>query len=709
MKTIRTIWSAVRALWLRRTVKREIDEELRFHLEQRTAENVAAGMTPEEAAREARVHFGNLQSVREKCRDICHGNWGEALSQDIRFGLRMLRKNPGFTTVAVLTLALGIGANTAIFSLINAYLLQPLPYAEPDRLVNVSQCNERGGIRTTSSGAFLDWKENSKLFDSMAAQRGVQQNLTGGGGEPIRIAGFEVTADFFRVFRVKPVLGRVFTEQEDSPGGDSRVVVLVDDFWRSQFQGDPAIVGRTLRLDEESCTVIGVIPSNVLLNPGARFFRPSAIRAQSWKVSHDYAYPCFVTGRLAPGVNLLQAQAELNAIKKQRNAEYPIFMSKWGVAVRSLHEANFGGMRQPLLLLLATVGAVLLIACANVANLLLAKAVSRQQEIAIRASLGASSGRIVRQMLTESLLLAAGGGILGLTFAEAALGPLARLAARGAQTLNPVVIDGRVLAFSIAVTCATGFLFGLLPALRVRSANLVSDIKSGGRGSTSGPRRTQALLIVSEMAATVVLLAGVGLLLRSFVNAYNAERGFIAESTLTFDLSRAEAKVPTLDDRVAFVRDLLQRLEALPGVTAAGMSTTLPLDGNGLGDVICIEGKQDTQSDFFTAYDFIAGNYFEAVGTPLLRGRMLTESDNSTNAPCVLLVNQRWDTGCLATKIRWGGACIFASAHGRSSAWWPTCASINWMAPPHPTSMVSKCIFHGKTASSCGPGWPRYR
>jgi putative ABC transport system permease protein len=638
VKILRTIWLRIRSLWQRREVKQEIDEELRFHLEQRTAENIAAGMSPEAAAREARKHFGNWQNIREECREIRCANWGEALLQDIRFGLRVLRKNPGFTAVAVLTLALGVGANTAIFSLINAYLIQPLPYPESERLVAIAERNDGGGFTSVAGGAYLDWSENARLFEGMASRRGADQNLTGG-DQPVRILGAEITADYFRVLRIQPSLGRLFTPEEYSPAGEAHVVVLTDDLWRSQFQGDPAVIGRLIRLDEESFTVIGVIPARLLPNDNARFFRPVNLRAQPWKTSHDYNYVCSVIGRLAPGVSLQQAEAELNAIKKQRNAEYPPFMAKWGVAVQSLHEALYGGMRGPLLIMLSAVGAVLLIGCANVANLLLAKAAAREQEIAIRASLGASTGRIVRQMLTESLLLALGGGVVGVLLGAAALGPLIRLTG-GSQPLTPVAIDGAVLAFSLAVTAATGLLFGLLPALRVRSASLAGNLKSGGRGSTAGPRRAQSLLIVSEIALTVMLLAGVGLLLRSFVNAYNAQRGFNAEGALIFDLSRSGSKVPSLDHRVAFVQELLQRLEALPGVTAAGMSTTLPLTGNGLDDQVSDEEKPETLNKFNTAYDCVAGNYFQAVGTPLLKGRFLTPADNSTNAPCVILVNQ---------------------------------------------------------------------
>ena len=560
---------------------------------------------------------------------------------DLRFALRQLRKAPGFVAVAIITLALGIGANTAIFSVVNALLLQPLPYPESGRLVQVWEAPNTGGFNVTCGGVFMDWQDHTTKLETIAAAHLANKNLTGG-GDPVRVSGLEVTADYLRVLRVNPVLGRGFMAQDDAPGGNRHVVVITHELWQSRLQGDPAVIGRALRLDAESYTVIGVLPPNALFATDSSFLVPATIRAEGYKQSRDFNYVCTVIGRLKPGATAEQAGAELTAAKQALNSNYPSFKIPWGVAVQSLHESIFGNTRPYVLTLLTAVGVVLLIACANVANLLLAKASSRQSEIAIRVAMGATTGRIIRQLLTESMLLAVAGGLIGFWFGWLAIGPL--VAFVGARALPPGVtvgIDGTVLVFGLGATCATGFLFGIFPALGAARPDLNSHLKEGARGSTTGSRRRlQSLLIVSETALTVVLLASAGLLMRSFVKALGANTGFNRDSVLMFDLSQPGTKAPTVEHRVRFVRAVMDRIAQIPGVATVGMMSSTPMTPNtGYGDLVSREDKPDTRNNLGAGFDSVAGDAFQTLGIPLLRGRFFTEADNNATAPKVMIIN----------------------------------------------------------------------
>ena len=559
--------------------------------------------------------------------------------QDLRFAFRQLAQSPGILAIAVLTLALGIGANTAIFSIVDALLLRPLPYAEPDRIVQVWEVPNTGGFAITCGGVFMDWQDHATQLEFIAAAHPADKNLTGG-GEPIRLSGLEVSADYLRVLRVNPVLGRGFSPQDDAPGGDRHVIVLTYELWQSRFQGDPAVLGRPIALDSESLTVIGVLPPHALLATNVGFLTPATIRAEAWKQSRDYNYVCFVIGRLKPGATMHQAEAELAAAKAGLNSSYPKFKEKWTVGLQTLQEATFGGSRPYVLPLLAAVGAVLLIACANVANLLLTKASSRQGEIAVRVALGATPGRIVRQLLTESMLLAAVGGGLGVLFAWLAIDPLVAFARVPAQV--PIGIDARVLFFALGATSATGLLFGIFPALSVARPDLNHHLKEGTRGSSGGARRRlQSLLIVAETALTVVLLVAAGLLLRSFAKALAADSGFDPKNVLVFDLSQPNTKAPTAGHRVRFMRDILQRIEQIPGVAAAGLVSSAPMNGLvGFGDLVSREDRPETRNDLQTGFDSATGGFFQAAGIPLLRGRLFTEADNDEKAPKVMLINE---------------------------------------------------------------------
>jgi predicted permease len=560
---------------------------------------------------------------------------------DLRYALRQLAKSPGFAAVTVLTLAIGIGANTAIFSIVDAVLLEPLPYPQSDRLVQVCEMPEPGNyIPFASGGAFVDWQDESTQLESISAAHQVDSNLTGF-GEPVRLHGLEVSADYLHVFGIRPALGRDFVRSEDSAGGDRDVVIVSHELWQSHLGGDTAIVGRRIRLDGNSLLVIGVLPAHALFANDASFLTPSVIRPSAHHMSRDYNYVVSIVGRLKPGASAAQAAEELTVAKRAVKSLYPVFKQKWTVGMLSLHEEIFGDMRPYVLTLFCAVAVVLLIACANVANLLLARATARQSEIAVRVALGATSRRIVRQLLTESLILALAGGIAGLVIGELALKPLVAFA--GIQDLagGAIGINARILAFTLAASCATGVIFGLVPAVSAARPDLSNRLKEGARGSTSGShRRTQALLLVSETALTVLLLVCAGLLLRSFVKAMDADPGFRADNVMVFNLTVSNSRAPENADKVRLGQIIMERLGRIPGVSDVGMGSSVPMNGgNGLGDLVSREDRPETRNDFQAGFDSVAGDYFKALRVPLLSGRFLTRQDDSGTAPKVMLVN----------------------------------------------------------------------
>jgi predicted permease len=561
---------------------------------------------------------------------------------DLRFALRQFAKSPGFVAVAILTLALGIGANTAIFSIVDALLLKPLPYPDSDRIVQIWEAPETGGRSQASGGVFMDWQDHTTQLETVAAIHMIDANLTGE-GEPVRISGAEVSADYLRVLRVNPKLGRGFSPQDDAPGGNRHVVILSCELWQSRFNGNPNIVGRAIRLDGLSYTVIGVLAPNALVNSRGDFLVPATIRADAWKQPRNYNYICFVIGRLKSGATIQQAQEELATVKRALNASYPQFKQPWSVTIQTLQESLFGDLRPYVLTLLAAVGLVLLIACANIANLLLAKGASRQGEIAVRVALGASTGRIVRQLLTESLLLAVIGGAAGVVLGVYAVPALLAFTGVKAGGGMEIGCDARVFSFALATILTTGLLFGIFPALSVARPDLNQHLKEGARGSTTGSRRRmQSLLIVSETTLTVVLLTSAGLLLRSFIKVLNANPGFNRENVLTFELTQPGRKAPTSGHRVRFVRDILQKIEQIPGVAGAGMASSAPMSKpvGYFDDVASRADRPETRENFHSGFDAIAGGFFQVVEIPLLRGRLFTEADNEEKAPKVIIINQ---------------------------------------------------------------------
>jgi predicted permease len=559
---------------------------------------------------------------------------------DLKFALRQLAKSPGFTAVAILTLALGIGANTAIFSVINAALLRPLPYPEPRQLVQLWSTQPTVDPYPVITGPeFKHWRDHATLLDRIAISRVIGMNLTGDGPAQ-RIGAAEVSPGFLDVYRIKPFLGRNFTKEDGETGQNHRVVVLTYEWWKNAFGGDGSLVGRTIRLNDNPFTVIGVLPPRALVQRNVSFLIPLDIDELPWRTAPDSAWATAVA-RLKPGVSIAQAQAELESLNRDLYATLPKSARPLGVSVRPMQRELAAASRPALLLLLGAVALVLLIACANVANLLLARATTRQKEMALRAALGASNRRIMRQVLTESIVLAALSGGVGVLVAVFTMGALGRLLADRLPEMMQPALDGRVLAFSLVVACGTGLLFGIFPALRARRIDLNRDLRDGGRGSTSGSRAmSQSLLIVSEIALTMTLLIGTGLLLRSFTNVMDANPGFDPARSLAFDLSLSPGKFAGPDAVNQFEREAIRRLEALPGVEAAGLTTTVPLDDAWGGNVRLTE-RSNADDEIGVDVDFVDAGYFRAMGIPLLKGRVLTPEDEVPNAPKVAVINDR--------------------------------------------------------------------
>ena len=594
--------------------------------------------------------------------------------QDLRYGFRMLANSPGFTAVAVLTLALGIGANSAIFTLVNAYLLRPLPVAEPGRLVLVSEIQAaKGFVGSVSFPTYLDWREQNQVFEELAAVRGEDFNLTGT-DEPERLYGARVSAGFFRTLGVRPILGRGFLPEEDKPGG-ARVVVLSRGFWQRRSGARPDILGQALTLDGERFTVVGVAPSGFRISRTAPYelWVPLALEPnRAGRGTHFL----LVIARLKPGISIERAQADLSAISSRLARQYPENFG-WGAVVENLHARLMREARPALLVLLAAVGLVLLIACANLANLLVARGAARQKEIAIRTALGAGRLRVVRQMLTESLLLALLGGGLGLLLALWGVNLLNAIIPAGIQPLQAARADATVLGFTLLVSLATGVLFGLAPALNVSKPDLAQTLKEGGRSSSAAGRhgRLRDSLVVSEVALAMVLLVGAGLLIKSFMRLQQVDPGFRSESVLTIELSLPQARYSKPQQRATFYEQLLERIAGLPGVRAAGACTQLSLSGGETIWGLTIEGRPEPGPGEIlqSGHRSVSPDYFRAMSIPLRRGRYFTAQDRE-GAPGVVIINETmanrfWPSqDPIGKRIRLGA--------GRSGAPWIPIAGV---------------------------------
>jgi predicted permease len=633
---LRLIYTRLYGLLRKDRVEQEMEEEMRFHLRMRVQENIERGMRPDEADREARQRFGNVGHIKDLGRDIKGGGLMETILQDLRYGARMLAKNPGFTLTALVTLALGIGANTAIFSVVDAVLLRPLPFIkEPDRLVMIHETKfpELHDAAVTP-GNFLDWKRQNTVFERLIAYTYTSFNLVGT-GDPEQLSGMKVTDGFFATLGAQPLLGRDFLPEEDQPGRNN-VVILSYGLWKRRFAGDSKILNQTITLSGESYTVIGVMPASIQFGGAMGLWTPMAFTARQSRDHDSHNLPAI--GRLKPGVTLDQARTEMIAIAGRLAVQYK--NTGWSVKLIPLHEYVVRNIKPALFVLLGAVAFVLLIACANVANLLLARAAGRQKEIAIRSALGASRARIICQLLTESLLLALAGGAVGLLLAKLGMGLLLKLAPQGLPRMGGVPLNGRVLAFTAAITLLTAMISGLVPALQYSKPNLNEMMKDAGRSSTKGGRRllVRNALVVLEVASALVLLVGAGLLIKSFWQMRKVDPGFNPDNALTISVALPRSKYADNNQQVAFFQQLIEKVGALPSVQAAGVTSSLPLGGGDNMVGFEIQGRPRGVGQNTNLYS-VSAEYFKAMGIPLLRGRLFTESDTG-DSPRVVVINE---------------------------------------------------------------------
>jgi putative ABC transport system permease protein len=562
-----------------------------------------------------------------------------SLVHDIRYGLRTLARNPGFACISVLALALGIGANSAIFTVVNSVLLRPLRFENPEQLTIVRERNLKAGFPqfSLSPGNYLDFRDHNHSFSGLAAFTGQGMNLSGG-AEPERLRGARVTREFFDVLGRKPAIGRVFSADEMQLGSH-HVVILSEALWQRRFAGSPSALGQTLKLNDEMYTVIGVMPPDFQFPSRAELWSPLAMVARDWQQRGGHYLSGI--GRLKSGSTLATAEADLNAIAARAEKEFPASNSGWDTTLRSLQEAVVGSIRPAMLTLTAAVGFVLLIACVNLANLLLSRSAARRREIGIRSSMGAGYGRLIRQFLTESVMLSTLGAGAGLALAWAAIRSLRSVDPSILPRAKEISLDGTVLAFTAGVAILTGLLFGLAPALHMAKADLASALREGGRGNAIGFRRNRlrSVLVVGEVALALVLLSGAGLLMRSFYRLQSVELGFNPHDVLTFRTNLPGAKYKTGESQAAFYQRALEKVRSVPGVAAAGAAQIFPLSGDDyilsftqIGKAPVARGNEPS-----AAYYAATPGYFEALQIPLKSGRYFNEHDDAAGLPVIMI------------------------------------------------------------------------
>ena len=564
--------------------------------------------------------------------------------KDLRYAIRGLLRKPLFAVLTVLTLALGIGANAAIFSVVNGVLLRSLPYPHPDRLMRVWIYNPRQGFDKDVAPYpnFADWRAQSRTFAHLAAYSGASFSLTGA-GDPAQLRGATVTPSFFPTLDVQPSLGRWMSEQEATPGHE-HVVVLEHGLWQGRFGSDPHIVGRAIQLSGQPYEVIGVMPAAFQYPENAAFWVPLAPVGQAGRFMESRtAFWLDVIGRLRPDTTQATAQIEMDTIARRLEQQYPDSNAAQGIRLTSLHDETVGDVRRALLVLLGAVGCVLLIACANVANLLLTRATGRQKELAIRAALGAARLRILRQLLTESVVLAIAGGAAGLLLASWGVAALQQAAPTNIPRLSGIAIDGRVLAFTLTIALITGLIFGLAPAWQSASATRSDALKEGGRAGTEGARgrRVRNTLAILEVAIALVLLIGAGLLVRSFAAIARTDLGFDARRVLVLTIELPRQKYDAGPRVTQFFEQLSDRLAALPGVRSVGVGSSILLSRLPQSSTISVEGRPPAGQDVNipVPYDTVTNGYFSTLGIPLTRGRLFSAEDTSA-APARVVVNE---------------------------------------------------------------------
>jgi putative ABC transport system permease protein len=634
----------------RRSVEREMEDEFRSHLEMRAAELRDLGVPEEAADRQARIEFGGYQKYKEECREALGTRLLQELVADLRYGLRQLRRNPGFTIVAVLTLALGIGSNTAIFTVVNAVLLEPLPYAKPNQLVYIWETwpNEPP-VRAVPTPDFANWQAHNRVFQALAAYGGDRSVDLTSNGEPEPVEGINVSSNFFSMLGIRPFLGRSFLCREEQPGGN-RVVVLGHAIWQQRFGSDRAVLGRSVTLDGREYTIVGVLPAGFRFPDNKfdpqLFFPDVNAAAANWHSSRYLALQP-VIGRLKPDVTEVQAHAQLATLIQRTAAQEPVQFTRMraGMEVRMipLHERMSEDSRPLILVLFGAVGLVLLIACVNVACLELVRATRRRKEIVVRAALGAGRWRVLRQLVTEGVLLSVSGGMAALAVGFGGVRLLRVLRPQVIPHLESIGMDGRVFAFTLALAIVTGILFGFVPALSTWKGNLFEALKQGSPTGSAGHSRRPArgLLVASEIALACVLLGGAGLLTRTFIHLISTDPGFRTDHLLTLRIALPSSRYPEGQQRSAFFDHLLSRVRALPGVQSAAVGDGIPTARSGYLLGTAVEGRPlpppGSRPDVL--FNWVSPGYFHTLGVPLIAGRIFDDRDRQ-DAPSVVIVNQ---------------------------------------------------------------------
>jgi predicted permease len=642
----------IRNLFRREHVERELDLEVRSYADLVEEENMSKGMSPEEARRAARTEMGGPDQIKEEVRGARVGAWIETVGQDLRSGARMLRKNPGFAATAILTLALGIGANTAIFSVVRAVLLSSLPYSQPDRLVKIwGQLTGEGILRNSlSDPEFFELVDTNQSFEQVAAYYSNSgANLGSDEVEPQRVTRGSATWTLFPLLGVQPILGRTFSAEEDQPG-HSQVAVISYGLWRSFFAANPNVVGKTMRMNGRPSTVIGVLPEGFDFAANNQVWIPLALDRNHPDSRGNHSWNAI--GRLKPGVTVAQASADMARFAQQLARANPEFYgptSGWGVLVVPLREELVAQIRPALLILMAATGIVLLIACANIANLLLARTSAREKEMAVRASLGAGQWRIIRQLLTENLLLSLIGSAVGLALGELGMTAIRGLHADILPRVGKVELDSTVLWLTLAVTVFTGLLFGLAPAIHLSRPRLNDVMKEAGREGSGGGRRGRRMrnaLVISEIAFSLLLVIGAGLTIRSFYRLLRVDPGFRTDHILTMRMTVPSLTYPTVPVVAQFFHQILDRIRAMPGVEGAGAISQLPMGGVRSSGSVFVENSNEpflqrtpllTYGYTETDQIFVTPGYFETMKTPLVAGRTFSDGDTEASTGVVVV------------------------------------------------------------------------
>ena len=648
----------LRSLFHRGRVEQEMGEELGFHRERQVEKYLRSGLSQAEAERRATLEFGGEDKIKEDCREARGVGFLETLLADLRFGARTLRKDLGFTVVTIVTLALGMGATTTIFSVVDGLLLRPLPYHDPDRLVTVWEDNIKSSRphNVVAPPDFLDWQTQNTVFEQMSAMADTKANLTGN-GDPEQVVVENVSANFFALLGVNPILGSGFSSANGEAGKDD-VVVLDHGFWKERFGSDPAIVGKNLELNGIKKLVVGVAPPNFNL-----FIKEGSLTGSKPQMWAPWIFPktfadrkqtgrfLTVIARMKPGVRLAGAQDQMRTIAARLREQYPDFNGNWGSTVLSLRDQLSGDLRPAIITLFCAVAFVLLIACANVSSLLLARAARREREMAIRNAIGASRWRIARQLLTECLLLAAIGSTLGLLLAVVGTNALLAASPKNLLNLDSVHVDERLLAFAAALAVICTLVFGFIPSFVGSHAPIAEALKEEGRGASAGSRRTfwRGALVVGQMGLAVVLLAGAGLTIRSFVRLIGVDPGFDTHNLLTFQVRLPSSKYQKDETIMAFFQELISRIGRLPGVQSATMENYPPLTGMGAATGVRIVGSPPMRNSDLpgSGVRVVGAGYFHTMQIPLITGRFFTDVEMS-QAKRVVVVNQAFADKYLA-------------------------------------------------------------